>query len=170
MNDAEIQRLIRVPKRISEPPSRNWRLDLAQKRKDFRLVSEDGQDSFRAFARQSLVFPENFSIGLEYEPTDGSDSVILLRCNGPHGDYNRAINPDHPHFHSHIHVATEAAMSAGERAEREATRTSEFVTSKEAVRYFLHAVNVDNDDQAQYFEEELTLTLFELGEGTVDAT
>jgi hypothetical protein len=76
MNDAEIQRLIRVPKRVSEAPAKNWRQDLAQKRKDFRLTSIEGQESFRAFARQSMVFPENFSIGLEYEPTDGSDPII----------------------------------------------------------------------------------------------
>jgi hypothetical protein len=169
MNDAEIQRLIRAPKKISEPPSRNWRLDLAHRRKEFRLVSVDGQESFRVFARQSTVFPENFSIGLEYEPTDGPDSVILFRCNGPHGNYNRAIDPDHPHFHSHIHIATEAAISAGERAERHATRSNEFVTIKEAMRFFLGAVNIDEEDQLQHFEDDVTLTLFELGEGDNDA-
>jgi hypothetical protein len=170
MNDVEIQRLIRMPKRISEPPAKHWRQDLAQRRKDFRLESIEGQESFRAFARQSNVFPENFSIGLEYEPSDGSDPIILIRCNGPHGDYNRGADPDHPHFHPHIHIATESAISAGERAERIASRTNEFLGVKEAMQFFLRTVSVNEEDQAIYFEEDITQLLFELPEANDDAS
>ena len=170
MNDAEIQRLIRLPKKISEAPSSTWKVDQAQRRKDFRLVSLDGQESFRAFARQSIQFPENFSVGLEYEPSDGSDGTVLMRCNGPHGDYNFALNPQHPHFHSHIHMATEAAISAGMRAEHNASRTNEFTTVKEAMRYFLDTINVDTDGQLEHFADEVMPTLFEIGEVEDDAT
>jgi hypothetical protein len=170
MEDAEIQRLIRIPKRIAEAPSKDWKNELSQRRRDFRLVSSDGEESFRAFARQSLVFPENFSIGLEFEPLDGSDSIILVRCNGPHGDYNRAAKPDHPHFHSHIHMASQEAIEKGFRAESNATETNRFASVREAMRFFLDLVNLNADEQQKYFQEDVTPTLFELPETTDDAS
>jgi hypothetical protein len=169
MDDAEIQRLISTPKRIAEAPSKDWRNDLAQKRKDFRLVSSDGAESFRAFARQSLVWPENFSIGLEFEPKDGSDCIILIRCNGPHGDYNRAAKPDHPHFHCHVHLATEAAISQGLRPESAAKESDKFASVKEAMRFFLETVNLNREEQDRYFADDVMPSLFELPENTNDA-
>jgi hypothetical protein len=64
-----------------------------QRRKDFRLESSDGSgEQFRTFARQNVAFPENLSIGLEYEPQDGQDATILIRCNGPHVEFNGEID------------------------------------------------------------------------------
>jgi len=164
MTDTEIQRLLNLPKQVSDPPTKNWRTEELHKRKDFGLVSKDGDVHFRAFVRQHLRFVENFSIGLEYEPDDGTDSIILLRCNGPHGDFNRAQNPSHPHYHPHIHTASAEAIEAGERAESRAAITTEFSSIKEAIRYFLNAVAVDVNDQARYFEDDLRLTLFDMPE------
>jgi hypothetical protein len=161
MTDAEIQRLLDLPKQVSEPPSKTWKIEGLHRRKDFRLVSKDGEARFRAFARQHSKFPENFSVGLEYEPDDRNECVILIRCNGPHGDFNRAKDPTHPHFHSHIHKATESAIQAGERAESRAAITTEFSTMKEAMRYFLNTVAVDSNDQARFFENDLRVTLFD---------
>ena len=120
MTDDEIQRLLKLPKQVSDPPTKSWRTEELHRRKDFGLVSKDGETRFRAFARQSIRFQENFSVGLEYEPDDGTDGVILIRCNGPHGDFNRAVNPTHPHYHPHIHVASAEAIEAGQRAESSA--------------------------------------------------
>lgn len=162
MDDAEIFRLISMPKRITEPPSKAWKEDAWQRRKDFCLEASDGQgQKFRAFARQSKIYPENFSIGLEYEPQDGQDAIILIRCNGPHGDFNAQTNTDHPHFHPHVHRASYSALSKGERAERYAERTNEFTNVKQAMRYFLETVGVEAEDQNRYFEEDLRKTLFE---------
>jgi hypothetical protein len=161
MTDSEIQRLLDLPKQVFDPPGKTWRVEDMHKRKDFRLLSKDGEARFRVFARQHIKFSDNFSIGMEYEPDDGSDCVILIRCNGPHGDFNRAMNPTHPHFHPHIHKATEAAIQAGERAESYAFITTEFSTIKEAMRYFLNAVAVDANDQARYFQDDLRATLFD---------
>jgi hypothetical protein len=169
MDDEEIQILISVPKRIAEAPSKDWKNEAFQRRKDFRLVSEDGEQ-FRAFARQSIVFPENFSIGLEFEPRDGSESIILIRCNGPHGDYNRAEKPNHPHFHSHIHMATEEAIAQGRRAESSATETDQFASVREAIRFFLNAVNLNFEEQHRHFADDVNLMLFELPENTDDAS
>ncbi len=167
MNDAEIVRLLALPKRVTEPPSKTWKEEGIQRRKDFRLESPGGSgEQFRAFARQNVAFPENFSIGLEYEPQDGQDATILIRCNGPHGDFNGEISPDKPHFHPHVHKASSRAIDNGERAEKYATRTDEFVDVKQAMRFFLKTVNVNAEDQDRYFEEDLRRTLFdeEIGE------
>jgi hypothetical protein len=164
MTDAEIQRLLKLPKQVSEPPTKNWRIEELHRRKDFRLASKDGEARFRGFARQHSRFPENFSVGLEYEPDDGTEGIILIRCNGPHGDFNRASDPTHPHYHPHIHMATAAAIEAGQRAENRAAITHEFSTLKEAIRYFLSAVEVDVNDQARYFQDDLRLTLFDMAE------
>jgi hypothetical protein len=164
MTDVEIQRLLKLPKQVSDPPTKNWRTEELHRRKDFGLVSKDGECRFRVFARQHVRFTENFSVGLEYEPDDGSDSVILLRCNGPHGDFNRAVDPTHPHYHPHIHTASAEAIEAGERAESRAAITCEFSSVKQAIRYFLNAVAVDANDQARYFQDDLRATLFDMTE------
>jgi hypothetical protein len=166
VNDTEIARLISLPKKITEAPSKAWKEDSFQRRKDFCLESADnGGERFRAFARQSTAFPENFSIGLEFEPQDGQDAIILIRCNGAHGDFNGKSNPEHPHFHHHVHRASSRAIDRGERAEKYAERTDQFADVKQAMRFFLEAVNVDLEDQRRYFEEDLRRTLFdEIGE------
>jgi len=155
VDDREIDELLALPKRITEPPSKKWREEDSQRRKDFRLESFDGTYKFRAFARQSIVYAENFSIGLEYEPASGDDSMILIRCNGPHGDYNGQLQPEHPHFHPHVHKASSRALLRGERAEKYATRTTDFLTAEQAVAFFLNVVNVSSSEREQFFREEL---------------
>ena len=166
MTDEEIQRLLNLPKQITDPPTKTWRTDELHKRKDFGLISKDGEARFRGFARQHVRFQENFSVGLEYEPDDGSDSVILIRCNGPHGDFNRAANASHPHYHPHIHKASAQAIEGGLRAESRAEITTEFSSLKEAMRYFLNAIEVDANDQARYFQDDLRPTQFDLEFGS----
>ena len=58
------------------------RLDGKMKRNDMTLKSTDGKHSFRAFLRQSEEFPENFSVGLVYQPGEEPGSFQLIRCNG----------------------------------------------------------------------------------------
>ena len=130
------------------------------------MVSKDGELRFRAFARQSVRFQENFSIGLEFEPEDGSEGVILLRCNGPHGVYNRSSDVAPPHFQPHIHTATAAALEAGEKAESHAEVTDEYAVLKEAMRYFLGRVSLDANDQARWFGDELRTSQYDLEFGS----
>lgn len=161
VDDSEISQLISKPKRISDPPSKTWREKPFQRRKDFRLEAIDGSGKFRAFARQSSMYPENFSIGLEFEPENGDDSMILIRCNGPHGDFNNRVNPEHHHFHPHVHRASSAALEKNERAEKYAIRTDQFVTFEQAMRFFLEIINLDPEDKVRFFQEDLQRNLFE---------
>ena len=72
-------------------------------RNDMKMVSKGHPGEFNAFFRRSEDFPENFSIGLSYDPKDGSGEITLLRCNGPHGVFNGTFDPTHPHWGYHIH-------------------------------------------------------------------
>ena len=152
---AEIDDLIRCPKEISEAPSREMRKDGAHLRNDAKMTATDGTNGFFAlFVRQSSDFPENFSVGLCYHPLDGRPELGLLRCNGKHGQFNRgnnAFDPSHPHWHFHIHRATQEALDSGCDAEKNATVSTEFASLKEAVRYLLKTVNLSAKDAAKYF-------------------
>lgn len=92
--------------------------------------------------RTHSVFDENFSIGLVYVPKDGSGEMVLLRCNGPHGEYNASFDPQHPHTEYHVHRASEEAIRAGLRPEKRAQRTNAFASYREAVAFFLNEIHV----------------------------
>jgi len=108
-----------------------------------KLLSEGRPGEFAAFLRRSDDFPENFSIGLIYDPKDGSGEVTLLRCNGQHGVFNGTFDPQHPHWGYHIHKASEAAMSAGLKPEKYAISTKEYASYEEAVQVFVKLINLD---------------------------
>jgi hypothetical protein len=154
----DIDDLIACPKEISEPPKKDMKLADAHWRNDMKLVASNGiLGEFLVFMRRSEDFPENFSIGLIYQPNDGRAEVVLLRCNGQHGVYNGgAGNASHPHWDYHIHVASEKALEAGERAERHADKSSAYASFEEAVQYFILRVNLSNRDVEKYFRTNQT--------------
>jgi hypothetical protein len=147
----ELQELLAIPKLITEPPRREMKLERGSWRNDMRLRSVEGGHDFRVFMRKSEEFPENFSIGLAYLPKDGNGEVVLLRCNGPHGEFNATFNASHPHYSFHVHQATEETIASGERPENHAETCSEFASYEEALQYFIRAVNID--DAAEYFPD-----------------
>ncbi len=138
----EIDNLIACPKVVSEPPKRDMKLDRGHFRKDMRVKSTDDKLEFRVFMRRSQDLPENFSIGLAFLAKDGSGELILLRCNEPHGGYNDAFDPGHPHWDYHVHRASAEMIDAGLRPEKAATANMDFASYEEAEQYFLRATNV----------------------------
>jgi len=138
----ELEELIACPKTVSEAPRQDLKLDRGPFRNDMRVKSIEGDREFRIFLRRSEDFPENFSIGLVYLPKDGTGEVALLRCNGPHGGYNDAVDPEHPHWEHHVHQATAAMIEAGLRPEKEATESRDFASFEEALEYLLRVTNV----------------------------
>lgn len=149
---AELEDLITCRKEITEPPRRELRLEGSQRRNDMRLRAQNSDREFRVFIRVHEEFGENFSIGLVYQPKDGGGEFVLLRCNGPHGEYNANFDPQHPHAEFHVHRATEEAIRAGMRPEKRADPTRQFASYREALSYFLREVNVA--DAATYFADE----------------
>lgn len=154
---AELDDLINCPKEIIELARRDLRLEGNQRRNDMRLRAEGDDREFRVFMRMHNEFNENFSIGLVHLPKDGSGELALLRCNGPHGEYNANFDPEHPHAEFHVHRASEAAIRAGFRPEKRAERTERFASYREAFAYFLQEINIVN--AAAYFPDERQTTL-----------
>lgn len=111
-----------------------------------RVASDDGLREFSIFMRQNTDFPENFSIGLEYLPRD-EDRIILLRCNGPHGDHVNDFQNSNHHFNHHIHRASEMAIAKGWPAERFAEITEKYANYEGALRHFLDLINIEWDER-----------------------
>lgn len=149
----ELDELISCPKMLSEPPRRDLRLVGADWRNDMKLVSEGQPGEFSAFFRRSDEFPENFSVGLIYDPKDGSGEITLLRCNGQHGVFNGTFDPRHPHWGYHVHRATEQALNAGLKAEKYASTTTEYASYEQAVQYFLKLINLDSTEARKHFPD-----------------
>lgn len=148
----EIDDLISCQKQVSVPPKREMTLIGADWRNDAKLIASNGTDGvFQVFIRKSEVFPENFSIGLMYNPQDDPEAITLFRCNGRHGDFNASIDPDHPHCFFHIHRASEEAIEAGCKPEKFAFKTTEFASFEEALQYFVKAINLNSKDVEKHF-------------------
>jgi len=154
---AELDELIACPKEITELARRELRLEGSQRRNDIRLRCREGDREFRVFMRMHDEFHENFSIGLVHLPKDGSGELVLLRCNGPHGEYNANFDPQHPHAEFHVHRASEDAIRAGLRPEKRADRTEQYATYREALFYFLQEVNIVN--AGAYFPDDRQTSL-----------
>lgn len=143
----EIEDLIRCKKEIIEAPRKDMKLDRGSKRNGMKLKSSDDKLLFRVFIRQNADFPEDFSIGLEYLPIDERDNLMLLRCNGPHGEFEGALVPLPAHFQHHIHKAKEENIQRKVKPEKGATQTSEYASFEEALSYFLKLINVQNAEK-----------------------
>lgn len=145
--DEDFTQLIACPKRVSQPPRKEMRTDGQMLRNEMEFESMDGKHAFRAFIRQSRSFNENFSLGIDYLPKDEPGSFCLLRCNGMHGGHK--VHPHH--LNCHIHRSKAEDVNAGLRVERHIEPTSEYAAFRDALRYFLHKVNVQTSDLSQYF-------------------
>ena len=130
----EIDALITIPKLIVEPPKKEFRSDRGHKRNGMRLQSLDGKAEFTVFMRINEDFPENFSIGLEHSPRDERGTILLLRCNGPHGEFIGSPGRPHPHFLHHVHRADAANLDGGLRGETNPQATDAYATYEEALR------------------------------------
>ena len=142
----ELDKLIKCRKIITKPPKEKMRLEKGSYRNDMELFSEDKQFRFTSFMRRNEDYPENFSIGLDYHPKEERASICLIRCNGPHGDFNSAES-NNPHFQSHVHKAKAENIEAGLRPEKHAEIIDAYASYEEALQYFLKYVNAINTSQ-----------------------
>lgn len=154
----EIEALIECSKVISEPPKREFRSERGHKRNGMLLKTEDGKADFVVFMRINEDFPENFSIGLEHSPRDERGTILLLRCNGPHGEFLGNPSSHGPHFVHHVHRADATNLDAGLRGEASAKATDSYASYDEAVRFFLNVVHVVNAQE--FFPDVYAPSLF----------
>jgi len=145
-----IENLFRCEKEIIEPPTKEYKEDRGHMKKNFTLCSADGSFLFRAFIRFNTKFPENFSIGLDYNPREEKGTICLLRCNGTHGE-NKQI-PHHDSFH--VHKATAETINSDAKPESNIEITQEYGSIEQAIQYFLKFINLRQEDRNTYFPEK----------------
>jgi len=139
--DEVIATLIECPKKITKTPSKSPKSDRGHLRNDFEVESEDGEHRFNCFVRVNEKFQENFSVGLDYLPKDEPGSVVLVRCNGPHGPHKVH---DH-HMFCHIHKATSETISKGLRPESNIEVTEGYSSYQDAIQFFLKLTNIRDE-------------------------
>lgn len=154
----EIDYLIKCPKVITNPPKKEMVLVYGHYRNSMNLHSTDGTHNFFVFMRKHAMFAENFTIGLDYIPNDGSGHLCLLRCNGPHGGHTNELLTDTHHFGYHIHVAKDYNINNGRKSELYAELTDRYATFEDALAYFIEYCNII--DAEKYFLKFKQLTLF----------
>lgn len=158
----ELEYLISCPKEIIKPPRKSMVLTNGHQRNDMDLCSVEGKEKFRVFMRKNAQFEENFSIGLDYIPSEGGQQICLVRCNGPHGEHTNDLFSSAPHTGYHIHKATAENINAGLKPEKFAIITTEYATYDEALFFFLKQCNIKGSEK--YFKRHKTIMLFpELG-------
>ena len=140
LTDAQIDELLRTPKRVQNPASRE-REDGKHLRRDYRVASDDGRHEFILFTRQSTVIKDGFSAGLRWRSKTGEE-VILLRCNGSDHPHVNALERDRFESEFHVHKATERYILAGKRSEGHAEPTDAFQTLGGALHEVMRIANI----------------------------
>lgn len=159
----EIDALIKCPKTISNnnPPRKAMALEKGHYRNGMDLQSLDGKNKFQVYMRKNAKFEENFTIGLDYIPADGSGRITLLRCNGPHGGHINTWEFESPHFGHHIHIAKADNINDGLKSDIYAEVTQKYSTYFDALFYFLKYCNIQGYEK--YFTMIRQLRLFDSG-------
>ena len=162
---AELDELISSPKQVMDPPRTRMLSERGHQRNDMTMRSLDGERRFSVFMRVNEWFPENFSIGLIYDPRDEPGDLPLLRCNGPHGEHDNSPMVDpHPHDSYHIHWARADAINAGLSPIGYAELTDAYASYREALHHFLRLANVVGTEAYFPALDQLPLNLPEEGQ------
>jgi len=156
-SQAELESLVTYPKVITDAPRKEMRSEQGSKKNDMWLRSADGEHEFTVFMRVSEAFPEDFSIGLVYLPKDEPGSIILLRCNGPHGELEGTFDISHPHFRCHVHRAKAENIAAGSRPEKGGEPTDSFASFEQALPFFLKLINLSEAGAVMPRQQQLGL-------------
>lgn len=118
LTDADIQALIALPKRVTNPSVR-WQEKPGHKQRNHKI--EGGDYSFELYLRQSFHNPDDFSCGLKIIKPDGQP-LTLVRYNGGGHVHGEIV------FACHIHRATYQAIAAGKKPESHAESTKVYRT------------------------------------------
>jgi len=153
LNDNNIELLMKCPKRIVKPPTKEFKADRGHMKKNFTICSVDGQFNFRGFIRYNKKFIENFSVGMDFKPKDENNSFCLIRLNGSHGE-NREV-AHHNKFH--IHKTTEEKINSGQKPESQIEITDQYSSISEAVQVFIDLINLDDEDKKNISPKKFTI-------------
>ena len=136
---AELEELRALPKRVTNPRAR-WsdkpKARPAHGQCNFQAVGQQDEAArFLIHQRRNLADENDFSCGITYLAR-GGPPLTLARYNGP----------DHEHgaiaYRPHIHRATEEAIAAGGKPEREAEETERYETLEGALACLIDDFNL----------------------------
>lgn len=128
-----------MQKRVSNSNSR-WlekpTVAPVHKQRSFKALGEGGEEfRFEIYQREGLLDFSDFSCGIVYVALDGS-RLTLARYNGPAHEHGDIV------YRTHVHRATERAIAAGMRPEREAEETQRYRTLEGALACLIDDFNV----------------------------
>jgi len=155
----QLDELVACPKIVTQPPNKSFVEERGSLRKDMRLTSKDRKTRFKVFVRINTTFSENFSVGLNYLPDDGSEQICLLRCNGPHEGFSDDPDDLRHHVGFHIHQAKAENIGIGLKAEKWTEKTDQYADYRSAMRFFLKECNIEGAEK--HFADVLEDTLFD---------
>jgi hypothetical protein len=145
--DDYINELITCEKQILETPREGKEPRAGYRKTTFSLLSLHGEQSFTGFINQNLTFLENYSLGLVHLSKNEYGKVVLIRCNGLHGE-----NEQFPHhIGCHIHTATAKRIEDGLKPEGNIIMTNEYLTIEEAIQFYLKKIGILASDRLRYF-------------------
>jgi hypothetical protein len=157
-----LQEVLYCPKVTVRAERKKMTLSNRHKKNTVYLTSEDGRYEYKLFLRQSDEFLEDFSVGLIWtNPMHFIDisknSVILLRCQGPH-DGKEPLGADIHHDY-HIHQITMSDFEA-RRYQKPSGRTvsSEFSSFEQAIFYFINTYHVKDIEKYMELPEGVNQT------------
>ena len=140
LTDEKIAQLLALPKRVENPQSRE-KVEGKHRRRDYRVISDDGGHRFTLFTRQSTRIANGYSAGLLWHAKSGED-VILLRCNGSDHPHPNVLERERIDYQCHVHMATERYIQANRKGEGFAETTGEYHTLAGALHELMHRAKI----------------------------
>ena len=140
LTDDKIAQLLSAPKRVQNPQGRE-KLEGKHRRRDYRVLSEDGEHRFALFTRQSTKIPDGFTAGLLWHAKTGED-VVLLRCNGSDHPHPNVLESERIECKCHVHLATERYIQANRKSEGYAQETRAYHTLDGALHHLVQRANI----------------------------
>ena len=136
---AELDALQSMSKRVTNPGAR-WSdkptAQPAHRQRNYKVVGSGGKDDrFSIYQRQNLADESDFSCGIAYL-SRGGPPLTLARYNGPSHEHGAIA------YRPHVHRATEEAIAAGGKPEREAEETDRYWTLEGALACLIDDFNL----------------------------
>lgn len=128
ISDVEIERLLALPKRVSNPGARDSRIE-GRLQRNYDVVGEGQEYKFQLYTRQNTRpgMDDDFSCGLSWLAPNG-ETLTLCRYNGPHLDHFNRVEHEWLEAKCHIHRTTERYIQAGFKPEGHASTTDRYRT------------------------------------------
>lgn len=132
LTDENIETLLKMPKRVTNPSAR-WVEKPGHRQRNFKVQGDDYL--FELYQRQSTFDDVDFSCGLAVIKPDGQ-MLTLVRYNGESHKHDQIV------YRCHIHKATGQAIRAGKKPESHADMTHGYKTADGALSCLIKDCNI----------------------------